>query len=93
MPAPVFLLAFAYDQTQALPEVVNELRTIQRLLSQTGGNAEPIWQATPDDLEDRIIGKPEQGILETIFRLKRDLTRLRRFAAPLREVAIHQPVE
>jgi magnesium transporter len=39
-----------------------------------------------DDLEDRIVGKPERGILETIFRLKRDLTRLRRFAAPLREV-------
>ncbi len=54
MPAPVFLLAFAYDQTQALPEVVNELKTIQRLLSQTGGNAEPIWQATPDDLEERF---------------------------------------
>ena len=54
MPAPVFLLAFAYDQTQALPEVVNELKTIQRLLSQTGGNAEPIWQVTPDDLEERF---------------------------------------
>src|SRR5262252_7804619 len=39
-----------------------------------------------DNLEDRIVGKPEQGTLETIFRLKRDLTRLRRFAAPLREV-------
>ncbi len=54
MPAPVFLLAFAYDQTQALPEVVNELKTIQRLLSQTGGNAEPIWQVTPDELEERF---------------------------------------
>jgi magnesium transporter len=39
-----------------------------------------------DNLEDRIVGKPDRGILETIFRLKRDLTRLRRFAAPLREV-------
>jgi len=39
-----------------------------------------------DNLEDRIVGKPEHGILGTIFRLKRDLTRLRRFAAPLREV-------
>lgn len=39
-----------------------------------------------DNLEDRIVGKPEPGILETIFRLKHDLARLRRFAAPLREV-------
>ena len=51
MSAPVFLLAFAYDQSQALPEVVNELKTIQKLLSQTGGNAETVWQATSDDLE------------------------------------------
>ncbi len=54
MPAPVFLLAFAYDQAQSLPEVINELKTIQRLLSQTGGNVEPIWQATPDDLEEHF---------------------------------------
>lgn len=49
--APVFLLAFAYHPTEALPEVVTELRTIQRLLTDTGGNAEPIWQVTRQDLE------------------------------------------
>jgi len=54
MSAPVFLLAFAYDQSQALPEVVNELKTIQKLLASTGGNAEPIWQVTLDDLEERF---------------------------------------
>jgi len=43
---------------------------------------------TVDDLEDQIIGKPQQNpnTLNTIFRLKRALTRLRRLAAPLREV-------
>ncbi len=51
MPAPVFLLAFAYNPAEALPEVVTELRIIQRLLSETGGNAEPIWQVTRQDLE------------------------------------------
>jgi magnesium transporter len=39
-----------------------------------------------DDLQDRVMGRPEQGILESIFRMKRNLTRLRRFAGPLREV-------
>jgi magnesium transporter len=38
-----------------------------------------------DTLEDRIVGRPEQGTLEIIFRLKRVLTRLRRLTAPLRE--------
>lgn len=51
MPAPVFLLAFAYDPNDLLPEVAKELRTIQRLLTETGGNAEPIWQVTRQDLE------------------------------------------
>ena len=54
MPAPVFLLAFAYDPTEALPKVVEELKNVQRLLSQTGGNAETLWQATPDDLAERF---------------------------------------
>ena len=31
-----------------------------------------------DELEDRVVQRPESGILETIFRLKGDLTRLRR---------------
>jgi magnesium transporter len=39
-----------------------------------------------DDLQDRVVGRPEQGTLETIFQMKRTLTRLRRFAGPLREV-------
>jgi len=39
-----------------------------------------------DNLEDRIVGRPVQGTLEIIFRLKRVLTRLRRLTAPLREV-------
>jgi magnesium transporter len=39
-----------------------------------------------DELEDRIVGRPERAILETIFQMKRDLTRLRRLAGPLREV-------
>jgi magnesium transporter len=39
-----------------------------------------------DDLQDRVVGRPDQGTLETIFHMKRTLTRLRRFAGPLREV-------
>jgi magnesium transporter len=39
-----------------------------------------------DDLEDRVVDRPERTILETIFRLKRDLTQLRRHVGPLREV-------
>ncbi|HZO91704.1 MAG TPA: magnesium/cobalt transporter CorA [Chthonomonadaceae bacterium] len=39
-----------------------------------------------DDLEDRIVTRPRQDVLETIFTLKRDLTRMRRYAGPLREV-------
>jgi len=39
-----------------------------------------------DELEDRVVQRPESSILETIFRLKGDLTRLRRLVAPLREV-------
>jgi magnesium transporter len=39
-----------------------------------------------DELEDRIVDRPERGILDMIFALKRDLTRLRKFAGPLREV-------
>src|SRR5205085_1622099 len=39
-----------------------------------------------DNMEDRIVGRPVQGTLEIIFRLKRVLTRLRRLTAPLREV-------
>lgn len=39
-----------------------------------------------DDLEDRIIGHPEQSVLDTIFSMKRDLARLRRHTGPLREV-------
>jgi len=39
-----------------------------------------------DDLQDRVVGRPDQGTLETIFQMKRTLTRLRRFAGPLREV-------
>jgi magnesium transporter len=39
-----------------------------------------------DDLEDRVVGKPEQGVLEMIFRMKHNLTRLRRFVGPLRDV-------
>jgi len=39
-----------------------------------------------DDLEDRVVQRPDPTILETIFRLKGDLTRLRRLVGPLREV-------
>jgi magnesium transporter len=39
-----------------------------------------------DDLEDRIVDRPEPDTLQTIFAIKRNLTRLRRHAAPLREV-------
>ena len=39
-----------------------------------------------DDLEDRVVERPADGILKTIFRIKRDLTRLRRLIGPLREV-------
>lgn len=39
-----------------------------------------------DDLEDRIVDRPQPDALQTIFALKRNLTRLRRYAGPLREV-------
>lgn len=39
-----------------------------------------------DDLEDRIVARPSGDILETIFALKKDLTLLRKYAGPLREV-------
>lgn len=39
-----------------------------------------------DDLEDRIVDRPDRGILDTLFAMKRDLTRLRRHTGPLREV-------
>jgi len=39
-----------------------------------------------DELEDRIVGRPNQSILDSIFAMKRDLTRLRKYAGPLREV-------
>ena len=39
-----------------------------------------------DELEDRVVQRPDPAILETIFRLKGDLTRLRRLVGPLREV-------
>ena len=39
-----------------------------------------------DDLEDRIVERPERSTLDTIFVMKRDLTRLRKYVGPLREV-------
>jgi len=39
-----------------------------------------------DELEDRVVQRPESAILQTIFRLKGDLTKLRRLVGPLREV-------
>jgi magnesium transporter len=39
-----------------------------------------------DDLEDRIVGRPEHRMLDTIFAAKRDVNRLRKFAGPLRQV-------
>lgn len=51
MTRPVFLLAFSYNPDAALPEVVNELRSLQQILSDTEGQPEPIWQVTQQDLE------------------------------------------
>jgi magnesium transporter len=39
-----------------------------------------------DALEDRIVDRPEQTILDTIFAMKRGLTRVRKLVGPLREV-------
>lgn len=39
-----------------------------------------------DQLEDLLVETPEPEVLQTIFKLKRILTRLRRFVGPLREV-------
>ena len=39
-----------------------------------------------DELEDRIVDRPDRSILDTLFGMKRDLTRLRRHTSPLREV-------
>jgi len=38
MARPTFLLAFAYNPAQALLEVVNELKAIERLLTETEGS-------------------------------------------------------
>jgi len=51
MSRPVFLFAFAYDPANALPEVVQELKTIDRLVSDTEAEVKVIWQATQADLE------------------------------------------
>lgn len=51
MARPTFLLAFAYNPAQALPEVVTELKTIERLLSETEGSVSVVWQVTQADLE------------------------------------------
>jgi magnesium transporter len=39
-----------------------------------------------DDLEDRIVEQTQRSTLDTIFAMKRDLTRLRKHAGPQREV-------
>jgi len=54
MARPIFLLAFSYNPDAALSEVINELRTLQRLLSETEGQPEPIWQVTQQDLENSL---------------------------------------
>jgi len=51
MSRPVFLFAFAYNPDNALPEVVQELKTIDRLLSDTEAEVKVIWQVTQADLE------------------------------------------
>lgn len=51
MSRPVFLFAFAYNPATALPEVVQELKTIDRLLSETEGEVKVVWQVTQPDLE------------------------------------------
>lgn len=51
MARPTFLLAFAYNPAQALPEVVNELKIIERLLTETEGSVNTVWQVTQSDLE------------------------------------------
>ena len=48
---PVFLLAFAWDPTAALPEIIHELKTIERLLTATEATVITLWQATQADLE------------------------------------------
>lgn len=51
MARPTFLLAFAYNPAQALPEVVSELKTIEQLLTETEGSVNVVWQVTQPDLE------------------------------------------
>lgn len=48
---PVFLLAFAWNPTAALPEIIRELKTIERLLTATEATVITLWQATQADLE------------------------------------------
>ena len=38
-----------------------------------------------DDLEDRVVGRPDPSVLERLFKMKRDVTRLRKLVGPLRE--------
>lgn len=39
-----------------------------------------------DSLEARVFHRPDAAVLETIFALKRDVARIRRYAGPLRQV-------
>ena len=54
MSKPVFLLAFSQDPDATLPEVINELNQIQRLLSDTPGQPDVLWRVTQADMESAL---------------------------------------
>lgn len=51
MASPVFYLAFAYHQTEALPEVVNELNALAATFRDAGHSPVISWQVTQREIE------------------------------------------
>jgi CHAT domain len=60
MATPLFVLAFAYDPTNALPEVVNELNQIEQILNATSGDTRALWRVSQQDLEQQFDRERER---------------------------------
>ena len=52
--APVFFLAFAYSPTEALPEIVNELKNLAEIFRNTGVAPIVSWQVTQNEIEQQF---------------------------------------
>lgn len=60
MAPPVFFLAFAYNQTEALPEITNELRALAEIFRNTGVSPIVSWQVTQNEIEQQFDINREQ---------------------------------